>query len=188
MNKNIWIATVAVLVIAVGGYVFPKVLPPYGAAGPDFQVECLTFNGVKKCYNSIPMTKATSTPCVQYVTATSTLDSFSFTVSSSTSVTATTYTLATSTVRNATTSIITYFGTASTSPALSTGGYADSSGTTTVPAGAQVTLSWYGGTKQAGLISPRTYLTLGVQGGTGNFGTAAQVGGVCKSVLTEVGL
>ena len=180
MNKNLWIATVAVLVIAIGGYLFPKVTIPFGAvSGPDIQSDYLNVNGVVKQYRSIPMTKATSTPCTQLVTATSTLDRYAFTVSSSTSVTATQFVLATSTLQNATTTIITAFGQATSTNALP--GWA----TTTVAASGKTTLVYVSNGNQV-VISPNTYLTLGVQGGLGNFGTAAQVGGVCKSVLTEV--
>ena len=64
MNKNIiWIATVAVLVIAIGGYSFPKVNIPFGAnPGPDHYESQTFYSGlVENHYNSTSTTATAQT-------------------------------------------------------------------------------------------------------------------------------
>ena len=127
--------------------------------------------GLQEDFRSIAMTTATSTPCAFLSpAATSSLNYFSAVVSSSTAVTSTTYVLATSTTQYATSSLITRFGTAATGA---------------LPASAQGTFTWgIGDTNN--VVNPSTYVVLGVQGGTGNFGTAAQVGGTCKAMFVTL--
>lgn len=186
IKRNITLMLTTVVISLVGVLVlggFDKTAP-YGANGSAERynpIECI--NGYCHASYSMAMTKATSTPCTfKSPSATSTIGVFQLRVSSSTAVTATTYTLASSTLQNATTSPITYFGTGTSTQNSSS--YAQ--GTTTVPAGSQVTLSYSPGANQGGIISPNTYITLGVQGGTGIFGTSAQVGGYCNLQLDIV--
>lgn len=150
---------------------------PLGATpGADRYNDQECTQGFCHYYYHRAMTRATSTPCAFLSpNATSTLVRFTANISSSTAVTATTYTLATSTTQYATTSLISFFGAAGTL-----------AGTTTIASAAQGALVWSSSPNQVGLISPNTYLVLGVQGGTGNFGTAAQVGGVCNATFDSV--
>lgn len=97
--KNTLIGIGLLAVVAVVGVVYPRPLPTQvvketieklGAfAGPDFITDFLTFNGIRHTYYRIGMTSATTTPCVQVITGTSTLDFFSadFVISSSTEAT-----------------------------------------------------------------------------------------------------
>lgn len=136
-------------------------------------------NGFCHRYNHAAMVTATSTPCAfQSPSATSSLANFTAQVSSSTSVTATTYTLATSTTRYATTSIISYFGTTATNQRFN-------GPTTTILSAAYGTLVYSAGASSSAetILPPNTWVVLGVQGGTGNFGTAAQVGGHCNAQI-----
>ena len=194
MNETLKVtilAAVVALLVALGVtyarpstvQVIKETIKELGAAvGPDRfnPVECV--EGVCTHYYRARMTTATSTPCAFLSPgATTSLSYFSALISSSTSVTATTYTLATSTTAYATTSIISYFGTTASQQRF--GG-----ATTTILVGAQGTLSYASGASSSAeaILPPSTYVVLGVQGGTGNFGTAAQVGGVCTAELKSV--
>lgn len=153
-------------------------------SGPDFYGPYQALNDVKEFKFRSLMKTATSTPCSYYIAATSTLNYFNVNVSSSTSVTATAYTLATSTSAYATSSLISYFGLATTTTPLSV-----ANATTTIPSAGYGTLTYSLGQNssgQQGLLSANSYVVLGVQGGNGNFGTAAQVGGSCQIKYTQI--
>lgn len=63
-NKALWFATVAVLVIAIGAYMFPKVQNPLGAnPGPVSLSEYSETNGVETWYRSAPFNTASTTRC-----------------------------------------------------------------------------------------------------------------------------
>lgn len=110
MNKKFkLVLSVAVVLIAIGGYVFPKVQVAKlsGASGFDFLNPFVNFNGIVKEYRSSRLGPATSTPCsLLSPSATSTLIRTGLQVMVATS-TATTWYLATSTTAYATTSLLT---------------------------------------------------------------------------------
>jgi hypothetical protein len=184
--KNYIINAIVALLLIIGvgalGYPTAKITPqqsndPSLSGLSERDVKAVTLNvtgnstlgGIVTSGKTLTMTNATSTPCAFLSpSATSTLRYFSAYVASSTAVTSTTYVLATSTTPYATSSLITRFGTAATGA---------------VPAGSKATLSWGIGDTNM-IVNPSTYVVLGVQGGTGNFGTAAQVGGNCKAQFT----
>jgi len=121
----------------------------------------LCVNGVCKGFDFVGMNTATNTPCVFKVTSTSTLNRFSAIVSTGTS-TAYILQLATSTIPNATTTQIT---------------------TQSIASGAQGQLIFIGTLTE--IMTPNTYVTLGVQGGKG---ANSGVGGSCEietSTLTN---
>lgn len=197
MNKKILgLASVVIAIIAiVGSYNYPKnetkVVNNYttpeatqnvgAVTGPDQYFEYTANNDLKTFGGRKRMTLATSTLCAYYVRATSTLPTFTAVISSSTAVTATQYVLATSSTAFATTSIITSFG-------IGTSTYSQSSiyGTTTLATGAQGNLVFTSPALNPVIINPGTWLVFGVQGGLGNFGTAAQVGGSCQAQIIQL--
>ena len=76
MNKNIGVGLVAVLIIAtIGGYMFPKALPPFGAQSQSVtDGSCYNLEGVVKCPVRSTLTQATTTVCaLKSPSATSTL-------------------------------------------------------------------------------------------------------------------
>lgn len=125
-------------------------------SGPDSYFPYVANNNVKTISDRQTMKNATTTPCAFLVTATSSLSFFSINIAS-TSAQSTTYDLATSTSYNATTSAITTFG------------------GTTIAANKTGALIWNADQTQVGIISPNTYVVLGVRGVTG--GTP---GGFCQ--------
>ena len=74
MKKNAVLALVAVLVIAIGGYMFPKVIP-FGAQSQSVtDGSCYNLEGVVKCPVRSTLTQATTTVCaLKSPSATSTL-------------------------------------------------------------------------------------------------------------------
>ena len=110
-NKFIGVALIAILVIAIGAYTFPKgntiVERIVGAvSGPDIQSEYLNVNGVETWYKAIPFNTASTTRCALRapIHATSTL-SFEGVVKAATT-TDYTITLAKSATAFATTTLI----------------------------------------------------------------------------------
>ena len=106
-SSKVWVALVVVAIIAIGGYLYPKVQQLVGAnPGPDVDSECASQNGLETCKVRKGLTLATTTPCsVRSPTGTSTLVYTSLQITTATS-TVTTWTLATSTNAFATTSAL----------------------------------------------------------------------------------
>lgn len=154
-NSKIGIALVAVLVIAIGAYLYTQVEKPFGAVtGPDSYFDYVANNDLQRYGQTKPLTQATTTVCaIKGPAATSTLifAGVNFVVSSSTASTVT-------------------FAKASTAFATTT-----SLSSTAVGAGAQGTIVFATSTTATtGLntnfvFGPSTYFVVGMAGGTGTF-------------------
>ena len=156
-NKFIGVALIAILVIAIGAYMFPKgntiVERIVGAvSGPDTYFDYVANNDLQKFGQTKPLTTATTTVCaIKSPTATSTLifGSVKFTVSSTT---ASTVTLAKATTAFATTTSL---------------------GSASVGASAQATVvskkTAAGGDGLDETFAPDTYFVVSMAGGVGTF-------------------
>ncbi len=162
-NVKSIVALVAVLVIAIGGYVFPKVtavqsVKDVGAVvGPDTYFSYVANNNVQKYAIKKGFTSATTTVCaVKSPAATSTLSlaAVNFFVSSST---ASTVTLAIAATPYATTTVLNIV-----SFAANAQGVAIASSTPVLATGAPNSL----------VVSPNQFFVVGMAGGIGTFSPA----------------
>lgn len=107
MNIKLIVVALVAIVIAIGGYMFPKVQSPLGSVvGPDSYFEYVANNDLQKYGQTVTLRTATTTICaIKSPAATSTLTfaGVKFAVSSST---ASTVTLAKATTAYATTTQI----------------------------------------------------------------------------------
>lgn len=168
-NKTLGIALVVIVIIALGGYVFPSVQNSVierivgGSAGPERTDSCESTNGVQKCWERKKLNVATTTPCaIKSPAATSTLLSASLQVQTSTT-TATVWTLAKAATAFATTTQFSQYSLGS--GAL--GSMVSTSSTAVAIDG-------------VGVIAPNQFIVWGVQG-TVVSDTAGKLGGVCQA-------
>lgn len=166
-NKVISVALVAVVVIAIGGYVFPKVQGSLGAvSGPDSYFSYVANNDLQKYGQTVQLRTATTTVCAiksPAATTTLALAGVRFAVSSTT---ASTVTIAKAATAFATT-------TALASVALS----ANAQGT--VVASTTATGATLDGTN---VFAPNTFLVVGMSGGTGTFSPV----GTCSAEFVRI--
>ena len=176
MNKNIGVALVAVLIIAtIGGYYFPKVLPPFGAvSSPDIQSSYLSVDGLVHEYRRTVLTQATTTVCaLKSPSATSTLVYGNMTMVNAATGTAYTMGFVKSPNTGTSTTAVSGAGTtkfATTSPAANALGTLNAFATSTLAATAvDLTLS-----VTDKIFDPNTYLVGYLQGGGGTFSSVGR--------------
>jgi hypothetical protein len=152
MNTKIIVVALVAIVIAAGGYMFPKVQNHVGSVvGPDSYFEYVANNGLQKYGQTVSLQTATTTVCaIKSPAATSTLV-FAGVRFSTSSTTASTVSLAQATTAYATTTNINTYA---------------------VSANAQATIvaSTTGSVAgDATIFAPNTFFVVGMAGGIGTF-------------------
>lgn len=168
-SKSQWVALIAVAIIAVGGFFFPRTSQPFGSVQSGVDVTTTSFttlssaNGISNggifttAVRSAALTQATTTPCaIQGPNATSTVASASLllTVSSST---ASVITIATGANAFATTTLL---------------------GSGSIAANAMGTI-FAAGTSTQAVLAPSQWVVFGMSGGIGTFSPT----GVCEATF-----